>query len=57
MSKKSDFLTLELALTELSIQLMLTKCSEHNPQMFFVFFLTLGVDQNVINEYHDKLVR
>ena len=57
MSKKSDFPKPKLTLTELSIQLMLTKCSEHSSQMFCVFLFTLGIDKNVVDKHHDKLVQ
>jgi hypothetical protein len=36
---------------------MLTESLQDNLKMFLMFFLILGVDQDVINEYHDKLVQ
>src|SRR6185437_8843376 len=44
----------ELALAELSIQLMLSQSLQHESQMLFMLFLCLGEDQNIINENHHK---
>jgi hypothetical protein len=35
---------------------MVTKSLQNNPKMLFMLFFILRVDQDVINEYHDKLV-
>jgi hypothetical protein len=34
---------------------MLMKLLQNNLKMLLMFFLILGVDQDVINEYNDKL--
>ena len=57
MSKKSYFLQPELTLTKLGIRLILTKCSKHNSQMFFVFFFTLGINKNVVDKHHDEHIQ
>jgi hypothetical protein len=55
MSKKGNFLQPESTLTEFGIELMVPKSLQNNLDMSHMLF-TLGIDQNVINEYHDKLV-
>ena len=51
MKEEWNLVNLELALAELSIQLMLPQSLQHEPQMLF---LCLGEDQNIINENHHK---
>jgi hypothetical protein len=36
---------------------MMTQSLKHNAEMFFMLFLTLKKDQDVINKDHDKLVQ
>jgi hypothetical protein len=57
MTHKSHFLELELKLAELYVQLMLSQFLQHKPQMLLMLFLVLGVDQDIINEHHDKLIQ
>jgi hypothetical protein len=57
MTKKGYFLQPECTLTELGIELMATKSLQNNPKILRVLFFILGVDQDVINEDHDKLVQ
>jgi hypothetical protein len=57
MYKKWDLLKPECTLTELGIKLMVTKSLQNNPKMLLMLFFILRVDQDVINEYHDKLVK
>jgi hypothetical protein len=57
MSKKRNFLPLESTLVELGIELMVMKSLQNNSEMLHMLFFTLGVDQGVINEDHDKLVQ
>jgi hypothetical protein len=57
MSKKWNLLKPECTLAELGIKLMVTKSLQNNPKMLFMLFFILRVDQDVINEYHDKLVQ
>jgi hypothetical protein len=56
MSKKRNFLQLESTLAELDIELMVSKSLQNNSEMLRMLFFTLGIDQDVINEDHDKLV-
>jgi hypothetical protein len=51
------FLDPELALAELGIQLVLSQPLKYNSEVIFMFFTTLRLHQNVINEHHDKLVQ
>jgi hypothetical protein len=57
MSKKWNLLKPECILVELDIKLMVTKSLQNNSKMLLMLFFILGVDQDVINEYHDKLVQ
>jgi hypothetical protein len=36
---------------------MISKSLQDNPKVLLIFFLILGVDQDVINEYHNELVQ
>ena len=36
---------------------MVFKCLENNPQMILMLLLRLGVDQDVVNKYHNKLIQ
>jgi hypothetical protein len=56
-SEKRDLLQPEITLAELGIQLMFTELLQHQPQVFFMFFLTPIEYQYIINEYHNKLSR
>jgi hypothetical protein len=57
MSKKRNFLQPESTLAELGIELMVTKSLQNNPEMLCMLLFTLGIDQDVINENHDKHVQ
>ena len=54
MTEEWNHVNPELALAEVSIQLMLSQSLQHEPQMFFMLFLCLGEDQNIINEDHHE---
>jgi hypothetical protein len=56
MSKKRNFLPPESTLAKLGIELMVSKSLQNNSEMLRMLFFTLGIDQDVINEDHDKLV-
>jgi hypothetical protein len=56
MSKKQNFLQPESTLAELGIELMVSKSLQNNSEMLRLLFFTLGIDQDVINEVHDKLI-
>jgi hypothetical protein len=51
------FLDPELVLTELGIELVLSQTLKYNSEVFFKFFHTLQMYQNVVNEHHDELVQ
>jgi hypothetical protein len=36
---------------------MCSKSSEDNPQVMLMILATLGVDKNVVNKDHDKLIQ
>jgi hypothetical protein len=57
MPKKQNFLRPESTLAELDIELMVSKSLQNNSEMLRILFFTLGIDQDVINEDHDKLVQ
>jgi hypothetical protein len=57
MSNKWNFLQPESTLAELGIELMVSKSLQNNLEMLCMLLFTLGVDQDVINEDHDKLVQ
>ena len=57
MSQESHLSKLKLKLTKLGKQLMVLECLENNPQMFLMLLLGLGVDQDVVNKNHNKLIQ
>jgi hypothetical protein len=57
MTKKGYFLQSGCTLAELGIELMVIKSLQNNLKMLLVLFFILGVDQDVIDEDHDKLVQ
>jgi hypothetical protein len=57
MSKKWNFLQPESTLAELGIELMVSKSLQNNSEMLRMLLFTLGKDQDVVNEDHDKLVQ
>jgi hypothetical protein len=57
MSKKRNFLQPESMLAELGIELMVSISLQNNLEALCMLFFTLGIDQDVINEDHDKLVQ
>jgi hypothetical protein len=56
-TKKRYFVQPECTLAELGIELMVTKSLQDNTEMLLMLFFILGVDQDVVNENHDKLVQ
>jgi hypothetical protein len=46
-----------MALAIFGVQLVFPQSLEYNAEMFLVLFHILGVDQNVINKNHDKLIQ
>jgi hypothetical protein len=57
MPKERDFLQPKITLAKLGIQLMLSQLLQHKPQMLLMLLLILGVNQDVINEHHNKLIQ
>jgi hypothetical protein len=57
MTKKRYFLQPKCTLAELDIELMVKKSLKNNTKMMLMLFFILRVDQDVINEDHDKLVQ
>jgi hypothetical protein len=56
MAKKWYFLQPECTLAELGIELMVVKSLQDNTKVLLMLFFILRVDQDVVNEDHDKLV-
>jgi hypothetical protein len=56
-SKKWNFLYPESTLAELDIKLMVSKSLQNNSEMLHMLLFALRVDQDVVNEEHDKLVQ
>jgi hypothetical protein len=56
-SKKRNFLQPESTIAELGIELMVMKSLQNHSEMLRMLFFTLEIDQDVINEDHDKLVQ
>jgi hypothetical protein len=52
-----NFIQPEFTLVVLHIELMVTQSLKHNAEMSFMLFLILRMDQDVINEDHNKLVQ
>jgi hypothetical protein len=57
MSKKGNFLQPESTIAEFGIELVVLKSLQNNSEMSHMLFFTLGIDQDVINEDHGKLVQ
>jgi hypothetical protein len=57
MPKKRNFFQPESTLAELGIELMVSMSLQNNSKMLRMLFFTLGIDQDVVNEDHDKLVQ
>jgi hypothetical protein len=51
------FIDPELILAKLCVKLVVSQSLKHDLKMLFVFFHTLLIYQNVINENHDELVQ
>jgi hypothetical protein len=57
MSKKGNFFQSERTVAVFAIELMVSKSLQNNVEMPRMLFFTLRIDQDVINEDHDKLVQ
>jgi dynactin complex subunit len=56
-TKKRYFLQPECTFAELGIEFMVAKLLQDNTKMLLMLLFILGVDQDVINKDHDKLVQ
>jgi hypothetical protein len=56
-SKKQNFLQTKSTLAKFGIELMVPKSLWNNVEMSHMLFFILGVDKDVVNEDHDKLVQ
>jgi hypothetical protein len=57
MSQKRNILQPECTLAEHGIELMVSKSLQNNSEMLCMLLFTLGIDQDVVNEDHDKLIQ
>ena len=57
MSEESHLLEPNLTFAEFGIQLMIAKPLQNCAKMFLMFVLAFGVNEDVINEHHHKLVQ
>jgi hypothetical protein len=51
------FIDPELTLAKLRVKLVISQSLKHDSEMLFMFFHTLWIYKNVVNENHDKLVQ
>jgi hypothetical protein len=56
-TQEQDFINPELTLAQLCIQLVLSQSLQYHPQMICMLCFALRIYQNVINEYHHKLIK
>jgi hypothetical protein len=57
MSMKGNFLQPESTLAEFGIGLMIPESLQNNSEMSHMLFFTHRTNQDVVNEYHNKLVQ
>jgi hypothetical protein len=57
MSKKRNIIQPESTLAEVGIEFMVSKSLQNNLEMLHMLLFTLAIDQDVVNEDHDKLVQ
>ena len=57
MSEEFHLLEPKLTFAEFGLQLMIAKPLQNCPKMLLVFILSLGVNEDVINEYHHKFIQ
>jgi hypothetical protein len=57
MSKERHIFQPECTLAKPGIELVVTKSLQYNPKMLLMISFSFGVDQNVVNEYHNKLIQ
>jgi hypothetical protein len=57
MTKKCNFRQSKFTLAEFGIQLVSSELFQYQSQMLLMFFFGLGVNQNVVDKYHNKLIQ
>ena len=57
MSEESHLLEPKLTFAEFGIKLMVAKPLQNCSKMFLVFVCALGVNEDVINEHHNKFIQ
>jgi hypothetical protein len=57
MTKKCNFYQPKFTLAEFGIQLVSFELFQYQSQMLLMFFFGLGVNQNVVDKYHNKLIQ
>jgi hypothetical protein len=57
MPKKRNFLQPKSTLVEFGIELMVPKSLKNNAEMSCMIFFTRGIDQDIVNKHHNKLVK
>jgi hypothetical protein len=57
MAQEWHFIDLELTLPKLGVKLGLSQLLKHDSKVLLMFFHTLRIYKNVVNEHHDKLVQ
>jgi hypothetical protein len=57
MAQELHFREQKLTLAEFSKRLLLSQNLQNDSQMFCMFMVIFGIDQNVVNEDYDKLVQ
>jgi hypothetical protein len=56
MTQEWYFLDPELTLAKVDVKLVHSQPLKYNSEVLFVFFYSLQIYKNIVNEYHDKLV-
>ena len=56
MTQEWNYLQPEVTLAEFGLKLVLSQTLKYYVKMMSMFFLILGVDQDIINKDHDELV-
>jgi len=56
-AQELNFFEPEITFTEFGIQLVLSEALENNARMLSMFFFIFGIDKNVVNENHDKIIQ
>jgi hypothetical protein len=57
MTQEWYFLDPELTLAKVDVKLVHSQPLKYNSEVLFVFFYSLQIYKNIVNEYHDKLVQ